>query len=154
MTIGEAGWTNLSLQIADDGPALHLGRALGRRIDVFATVTPRDPFNLGLRTLLVKDMGPLNAVLTVTREKLGLASGLRLGPVHLDWGREFGADGHCWGILSAFPEQRVGIILGLERIEGKMEPLFGIRLFPRSGLRGVSILVRPTGFSMTFGGTF
>lgn len=154
MTIGEGGWSNFSLQITDDGPALRLGRALGRRIDAFAVVTPRDPLNLGLRALLLKDVGPLNAVLTVAWEKIGLISGLRLGPVHLDWGREFGVGSLCWGILSAFPDQRVGVILGLKWRAGKADPLFGIRLFPQSGLRGVSLLVRPEGFSMTFGGTF
>jgi hypothetical protein len=154
ITIGETGWTALLFQIADDGPAIHLGRALGRRIDVFTTVTTGDLFRPGLRALLVKDLGPLNAVLTVTEEKIGLTSGLRLGPVHLDWGRDFGVRDHRWGTLVAFPDQRFGMVLGLEIIKGKMYPLFGIRLFPTSGLRGVSFLIRPVGFSMTFGGTF
>lgn len=154
ITIGETGWTALLFQVTDDGPAIHLGRALGRRIDVFTTVTTEDLFRPGLRVLLVKDLGPLNAVLTVTQEKIGLTSGLRLGPVHLDWGRAFGVRERRWGTLVAFPDQRFGMVLGLEVIEGKMCPLFGMRLFPTSGLRGVSFLICPAGFSVTFGGTF
>ena len=154
VTIGERGWTAFSFKLSDDGPAIHLGRALGRRIDVFTTLTTEDFFQPGLRVLLVKDMGPLNAVLTVTKEACSFSSGLRLGPVHFDWGRDFGVHDRRSGTLAVSPDQRVAVILGWESLAGKGRPIFGIRLFPESGLRGVSILICPEGGSVTFGGIF
>ena len=154
ITIGESGWTALLFKFSDDGPVIHLGRALGRRIDVFTTLTTEDFFQPGLRILLVKDMGPLNAVLTVTEEVCSFSSGLRLGPIHFDWGRNFGVHERRFGTLVTFPDQRVALILGWEYIAGKGRPVFGIRLFPTRGLRGVSILICPTNFSVTFGGIF
>jgi hypothetical protein len=154
VTIGETGWTNLLFKITADGPMIHVGRAIGRRMDICATVAPWDLFGLGLRVLVVKDLGPLNAVLTATKDEIVFTSGLRLGPIHLDWGRGVGPSDRRFGTLVAFPEQRIAMVLGLEVIGGSTYPLLGVRLFPDNGLVGGSFLIRKTGCSLTFGGTF
>ena len=53
ITLGDRGYTGLKLGFLAEGPIFQIGRAIDDRIDVRATITPQEPFSMGIRALLL-----------------------------------------------------------------------------------------------------
>jgi hypothetical protein len=155
VTLGDGGLTSIQVRLDREGPLIYLCRAVGSRVDLFATTTEQSAFSLGVRVLLVKDLGPLSVALSGWSGELDLISGLRLGPVDVNWGRSIGSHARRWSTVTVAPGQRFEVLLGLESIPGgRISAVAGIRLFPKSRLYGASLLIRDGSLSLTVGGTF
>lgn len=154
VTLGDPGYTSIQVELAGGKPTLRIGRAIGNRVDVLATITPQDLFFLGVRILLVEDLGPLNVALGLEHEGAYFAAGLFLGPVWIDWGRAIGREDRRWGMVIASPKQSFSLILGLEYSRASISFIGGIRLFLTSGSWDASILFRERQLITSLGGTF
>jgi hypothetical protein len=154
VTLGDPGYTSLQLELAGSQPTLRIGRAVGSRVDVLATITPQDLFSLGVRVLLIEDLGPLNVTLGLEHEKVSFAAGLFLGPVWIDWGRAIGRQDRRWGMVIVSPKQSFSLILGLEHSSTSISFIGGIRLFLTSGFWEGSILFREGRLIASLGGIF
>ena len=154
VTLGDPGYTSIQVELAGGKPTLRIGRAIGNRVDVLATITPQDLFSLGVRILLVEDLGPLNVTLGLEHEGAYFAAGLFLGPVWIDWGRAIGREDRRWGMVIASPKQSFSLILGLEHSRASISFIGGIRLFLASGSWDASILFRERQLITSLGGTF
>jgi len=154
VTLGGSGRTSLQVELAGGQPTLRIGRAVGSRVDVLATITPQDLFSLGIRVLLIEDLGPLNVTLGLEHEGAYFAAGLFLGPVWIDWGRAIGREDRRWGMVIASPKQSFSLILGLEHSRASISFIGGIRLFLTSGSWEGSILFREGRLITSLGGTF
>jgi len=154
VTLGDPGRTSLRVELAGWEPTFRIGRAIGNRVDVLATITPQDLFSLGVRILLVEDLGPLNVTLGLEHEGAYFAAGLFLGPVWIDWGRAIGREDRRWGMVIVSPKQSFSLILGLEHSSTSISFIGGIRLFLTSGFWEGSILFREGRLITSLGGTF
>lgn len=154
VTLGDPGYTSIQVELAGGKPTLRIGRAIGNRVDVLATITPQDLFSLGVRILLVENLGPLNVTLGLEHEGAYFAAGLFLGPVWIDWGRAIGREDRRWGMVIASPKQSFSLILGLEHSRASISFIGGVRLFLTSGSWEGSILFRERQLIASLGGTF
>lgn len=154
VTLGGPGYTSLQVELAGWEPTLRIVRAIGNRVDVLATITPQDLFSLGVRVLLIEDLGPLNVTLGLECEEVSFAAGLFLGPVWIDWGRAIGSEDRRWGMVIVSPKQSFSLILGLEHNRASISFIGGIRLFLTSGFWEVSILFREGRLITSLGGIF
>lgn len=154
VTLGDPGYTSIQVELAGGKPTLRIGRAIGNRVDVLATITPQDLFSLGVRILLVENLGPLNVTLGLEHEGAYFAAGLFLGPLWIDWGRAIGREDRRWGMVIASPKQSFSLILGLEHSRASISFIGGVRLFLTSGSWEGSILFRERQLIASLGGTF
>ena len=153
ITLGDRGYTGLKLGFLADGPIFQIGRAIDDRIDVRATITPQEPFSMGIRALLLRGFGPLNVALDLSGEGLIMIAALSLGPLRIDWGRTLGKDEKKWGTITASKTQWFSLVLGLEH-SVRYSFLGGVRFFPGGGCWGLSILMQEQRWTVSVGGIF
>lgn len=150
--LGDLGSTYCRVGFAKWTVAFTISRAIADGIDVYATTTQQNPFSLGVRALLIQDLGPLSVAIDWDDRRLQLTAGLFFGPVRIDWGRTIAREGKPWGTVSASPSQHFTLVIGLERVGERLDFLGGARLFPVSGTWAVSLLICAQELSIALGG--
>jgi hypothetical protein len=151
---GDAGRTSLACELSLQGWRGSITRSLSPRIDVSASTSPRNLFDLEARVLVVKNLLPLNVVVALGWQRLSLISTLFLGPVHVNYGRTWGDEAVRWGYLQHAFHQTMSLVLGLEQRNDTLGTILGLRIHPgRTRLWGASLLVTTTGARLTVGGT-
>jgi len=128
--IGSPGIVSATVSLATtDWRAIVVG-SLTSRVDVAFRVDAETPFDPELRLLVVRDLLPLNVAVVAGLDRIALASTLRLGPVHLAYGRLWGETERRWAYTQYAFDQRVTSLIGLEESAGALGPILGLRLHP------------------------
>jgi len=141
-TLGDPGETAVSVLVVDRGPIVEVGRAIDRRLDVWARVGGERPFSLWARAVILEDLGPLSVALDLAADRVALDACLFLGPVHLDWGRSLAAVPRRWGILTVSPDPWLSLVLGVDLRPGTGELVAGARVAPWACGPILSLFVR------------
>lgn len=153
-SMGDRGLTGYRLDLfSGTGPSLQVGRAITDRLDLWMTISPSDLFSLEVRVLLVNRLGPLNLSFALSQDGITLLSALLLGPLRVDWGQTLGRDEKRWMMITASKTQWFSLVLGLEH-SVRYSFLGGVRLFPRGGYWGLSILMQEQRWTISAGGIF
>jgi len=153
-SIGDRELTSYRLAFSSvAGPSLQIGRAITDRLDLWMTTSSSDLFSLEVRALLINRLGPLNLSLALSQDGITLLSALLLGPVRVDWGQTLGWDEKRWMMITASKTQWFSLVLGLEH-SVRYSFLGGVRLFPRGGYWGLSILMQEQRWTISTGGIF
>ena len=151
---GEVGGTSLACELSLQGWRGSITRNLSPRIDVSASMSVQNLFDLEARLLVVKDRLPLNVAVALSSHRLSLISTLFLGPVHVNYGRSWGEESVRWGYLQHAFHQTMSLLIGLEQRSDALGAILGLRIHPgRTRLWGASLLMTPGGVRLTVGGT-
>ena len=150
---GDVGGASLACELSLQGWRGSITRNLSPRIDVSASMSAQNMFDLDVRVLVVKNLLPLNVVVALSSQRLSLISTLFLGPVHVNYGRTWGEEGVRWGYLQHAFHQTMSILIGLEQRNDAIGAILGLRIHPgRTRLWGASLLVTSRGARLTVGG--
>ncbi|MGB2983684.1 MAG: hypothetical protein WBC63_07495 [Candidatus Bipolaricaulia bacterium] len=152
--LGDVGRTSIALEFSEGRFSGSIVGSLAPRLDVVANVSSLSLFEPEVRFLVVRDLLPLNVVIELNPQNVSLVSTLFLGPVHVDFGRTWGATSARWGFVQYAFHQSVSILVGLEEGDGHLGAILGFRIYPgRSRLWGLSFLLTRDGAKLTVGGT-
>jgi hypothetical protein len=151
---GDPGRTTVSFGVSEAGCRASIARTVASRLEISATVSEERLFDLGARVVLIEDLGPLSVATAAAAGRLSLLSTLLLGPVHVNLGRTWGDDNARWATLELSPHPRLSLLVGLEGRTGRAGAVAAIRWYPgRTGLWGLSLLIRRAGAEIRVGGT-
>lgn len=150
---GIPGGTSVAVSLSEGTWRASIARSLTRRLDVVAFASPADLFDLEARVLVVRDLLPLNVVATIGIRRISVISTLFLGPVHVSYGRTWGDSEARWGFVQHAFHQTMTLVLGLERRDGGLGPILGLRVHPgETRLWGASLIATQSGFRLSIGG--
>ena len=151
---GVPGGTSVICGRSQAGWWATITRTITPRLDVTYTARSEDLFDLAARALLVKELWPLNVVVGLSSEAISMECTLLLGPVHIDYGRTWGANDVRWGYIQHAFDQTVTLLAGIEMHEGVVCALLGIRIHPGAQrLWGASLLIVGREIRLAVGGT-
>jgi len=151
---GDPGGTSFALAVSDGTWRASITRSLARRLDVTATATAGDLFDLTARVLVVKDLLPLHVAVDIGLDRVSLLATLLLGPVHVDYGRTWGATDARFGYVQYAPSQTVTILIGLDTSDDRCRAIVGVRVHPARTRRwGASLVVVDGALRFAIGGT-
>ena len=147
------GGTRIDIACGPSKTAAQVARGLTRRIEVSASLSSADLFDLGAKVVLVKDLAPLFVAATLAADGIGVVSTLFLGPIRIDWGRMWGEGACRWGSAYLSARPRLSMFVGLKTTETIAEPFAGVRIFPSGhGLWEIGASVRRDGIRLSAGG--
>lgn len=130
-------------------------RGVTRRVEVSASSSVTDLFDLGVKLVLIEDLVPLFVAATLSTDGVGVVSTLFFGPVRIDWGRTWG-DGACrWASAYLSARPNLSMFVGVEEIEAVAGPFVGVRVFPSGhGLWEIGVSVCRDAIRLSVGGAF
>ncbi len=147
------GGTRIDIACGPFGTTAQLARGVTRRIEVSASSSSTDLFDLGVKVVLVKDLAPLFVAAILGTDGIGVVSTLFFGPVRIDWGRMWGEGACRWGSAYLSARPRLSMFAGVEASETVVEPFAGVRIFPSGhGLWEIGVSVRRDGIRLSAGG--
>jgi len=153
IVVGEAGRVTGALSAGTGGPTGSVVASLGRRVDLAMAASASSLFDPELRLLVVRDLLPLNVLLSMGCDRVAFAATLFLGPVHVSFGRRWDSAPTRWATVEHAFSQRGTIVLGLDERSNALGAILGVRVFPgRTRLWGLSFLVTRDGIRVTMGG--
>ena len=151
--IGSPGIVSARASLSTTGWNVAVTGSLTSRVDVAFRVDAETPFDPELRLLLVRDLLPVNVAVIAGLDRITLATTLRLGPVHLAYGRSWGEIERRWAYTQYAFDQRVTSLLGLEESGGALEPILGLRLHPgEERTWGLSLIFDGESIRLSIGG--
>ena len=130
MIVLPPGGTRLDVACCLLGTTARVARGVARRIQVSASSSSADLFDLRVKVVLVEDLPPLFVAATLGTDGIGVVSTLFFGPVRIDWGRTWGEGACRWGSAHLSAGPRLSMFVGVEATETVVGPFAGVRVFP------------------------
>ena len=152
---GDPGRTTLSLAVEKAGWAFTLSRSIASWCEVAAVVSARSPFDLHLRALAVPDAFPVEIVLDVAIDRVGVFGALHLGPARLTGDRVWGEGARTHAALHLAAGPRLVMATGVDLVNREARPFVSYTVLLKAApLWSLSFVCGTGGPRLAVGGTW
>lgn len=152
-TLGDPGRLSMEVGLLQGREAVWLAGGVGTRVDLVASVGTAGQSVVGLRALILEELGPLQAALLLSTDGVSLLAGALLGPVRLDWGRTFGGVVRRGAMATVSLSDRLALVAAVQERGEVWSTLLGVRAMGESGIWWTSAWVRDGSIEIRLGGT-
>jgi hypothetical protein len=152
---GDPGRTTLSFAVEETGWAFTLSRSIASWCEVTAVVSARSPFDLHLRALAVPDAFPVEIVLDVARDRVGVFGALHIGPARLTGDRVWGEGARTRATLHLAAGPCLVMSAGVNVAHHEVQPFVSYTVLPKgTPLWSLSFVCSAGGPRLAVGGTW